>query len=741
MEKKEIIKEEQERLDYVIDLINKKLITARDLFKKQENFRIGFKEGQRGTHFIRQGLMSLYATEAYDLEKMLPSPYFGRMDFLQHGANEAMPIYIGKRALTDENNQIVTYDWRSPICNMYYDYPLGEAEYNNGIEVIKGEIKRKRQPIIENSKLVDVLEQDTLTDDKVLLRYLSENADSRLKSIVATIQREQNQIIRSPLRANYLIQGVAGSGKTTVALHRIAYLIYNEAKNIKESEFMILGPNNYFLNYISELLPDLDIHSVSQSTFEEIAMNSINSKMKLDSQNVTLQKVLSTEVDKSIISYKSSVRFLELLEDYIRQYILSNIQESIQYEGLELCKSDRLKIYIDSISSKNNYTNVSYGKKIDSLIKLLTKEIKEKSSDLTHEIWLRYRDEYLSLSKDDPKRKEILEISDAKNAEIKKGCQKTLKEYFKFAKISPINLYKSFIESLTPEMINDSSIDIEELKRYTLGNLKNKKLSNEDLAPLLLTTFLTRGVNAYENFEHLVIDEGQDLSMAQYYVLKILFPKCTYDIYGDLNQSIYAYQGISSWEELSQMMFNSKTVKLDLNKGYRTTAQISDGANYVLDELGSEMSESVARDGETISITQVDFEDMDLQLLNQIDNYLNKGYKTIAIICKDAKETDVVYDNLQKLGINIHKISEEDQTYEGGLCIMPSYLSKGLEFDGVVIYDASNEKYDNNSEIDMKLLYVAMTRALHELSINYNRKLTKPLTNLVEQQKTRTRKQ
>ena len=202
MEKKELIKEEQERLDYVINLINEKLNNARKKFKEHENFRIGFKEGQRGTQFIRQGLMSLYAIEEYNLERMLPSPYFGRMDFMQQGTNESLPIYIGKRALTDEMGKIITYDWRTPICNMYYDYPLGDAQYFNGYENIKGQITRKRQPIIEDGKLLDVLEQDTLTDDKILLRYLSENADSRLRSSVATIQREQNQIIRSPLKFN-----------------------------------------------------------------------------------------------------------------------------------------------------------------------------------------------------------------------------------------------------------------------------------------------------------------------------------------------------------------------------------------------------------------------------------------------------------------------------------------------------------------------------------------------------------
>ena len=291
MERDRIFKEEQEHLNKVIKLINEKLVEAEKNFEAHKNFIIGFKEGQRGTQFTRQAMMSLFATEMSDLNFLSKNPYFGRMDFLQDGSEEPKQIYIGRRAIHDDT-KIVSYDWRSPISCMYYDYPIGEAEYeNNGIKT-KGQLLRKRQITINNGQLVNVQEQDTLTDDNILLSCLSENADSRLKSIIATIQSEQNKIIRNPLKNNYIVQGVAGSGKTTVALHRIAYLLYNDAKTLKESEFMILGPNKYFLNYISELLPDLDINSVSQSTLDQIILSKIDSKVKLESQNETLQNVL-----------------------------------------------------------------------------------------------------------------------------------------------------------------------------------------------------------------------------------------------------------------------------------------------------------------------------------------------------------------------------------------------------------------------------------------------------------------
>lgn len=721
MEKEQIFIEEENHLKEMVKIISKKLDSAQKKFDEQKNFIIGFNEGMRGTQFTRQALMSTFATELSDMKVLIKNPYFGRMDFKENN-KDIENVYIGRRAIY-EDGKLLTYDWRSSIASMYYDYSIGDAEYKyNGI-TIKGEILKKRQILVENGELVKVDEQDTLTDDKILLSYLNANADSRLKSIVATIQREQNKIIRNPLKSNYIVQGVAGSGKTTVALHRIAYLLYTEAKNINETEFMILGPNKYFLNYISELLPDLDINSVSQSTFDDLILKKIDSKVKLESQNETLQNILLNKVNKECINYKSSLEYLNLIEQFIDYYVESHIKDSITYEGINLYDVKNLSYILD----KSHIKGYGYGQKINNLIKKIIKEVKENSSDLIHKNWQKYREEYLSLPKDHPKRDEIINITSEIEKNIKAGCSKQIKDYFKFANVNSLNLYIAFIENLDKFSNNKN---IEEIKKYTLEKLKKKKIGHEDLAPLLYINYLLKGISVYDEFSHLVIDEGQDLSLAEYYVLKLLFPKCTFDIFGDLNQSIYSYQGINNWGELNKLILNSSQL-LELNKGYRTTAQITEGSNYILGELGSNFSDCVARDGEQIKINESN--NLEKDLLNQVNNLLDKKYKTIAIICKDANETDLVHKKLIKLGLNIHKISESDLTYSGGLCIMPSYLSKGLEFDAVIIYDASDKKYNNESIIDMKLLYVAMTRALHELNINYNGQLTIPLNRMVNE--------
>lgn len=727
MNKEEIFLYEKNRLKEVVDTINEEIRKTEKNFGNQEHTIIGFKEGLRGTQFTRQALMSLYATKIYDLKSIISNPYFGMFTFESKDGNNE--VYLGKKAVMD-GAKVIAYDWRSPICSMYYDYNIGDAEYmaNTG-EKIKGKITKKRQIIIKDGELKDVDEQDTLSTDTILLKYLNENSDARLKSIISTIQKEQNKIIRSPLQGDYIIQGTAGSGKTTVALHRIAYLLYNEAKNVSEADFMILGPNKYFLNYISELLPDLDIKNVSQLTFEEIAMEYIDiPKLKLESKNKTLQNILSNNINDNIIKYKSSVEYLQLIEKFVDYYVLSHIKEDIVYKGMKLCSAEDIAPnFIKSVYS----TERSYNEKSKSLIKRMIKKVKDNSDDLAHNYWVKYRDEFLNLPKGSPRRQEILDDVNKVQAEIKKGCPTIIKNYFKFLKVNPIILYQTFIENLN-FLETNANININELQNYTLAKLSKKQINFDDLSPILLINYMINGVKNFKNYSYLVIDEAQDLSLAQYYILKKIFPSAKFNVFGDVNQSIYDYQSIHNWEELDSEIFNEKAKILSLNKSYRTTTNISDTANLVLEHLGKNGSECVARLGNDINI----YNDISAQkIVLQIRELLEKEYQTIAIICKDNEETNKLYKQIHKLGLQVSIITETNEEYNGGICIIPSYLSKGLEFDAVILYNANKENYSENS-IDSKLLYVAITRAMHELYINYEGELTVPLKQLLKNNKT-----
>lgn len=722
----EIYNYEYQRLQKVIEIINEKLEEAKNNFKKQEHNIIGFKEGQRGTQFTRQSMMSLYATEVYDLKFILSNPYFARFDFKGLNEKEINEIYIGKKLITGKNGEIIAYDWRSPICSMYYDYNIGKSEYKLNNETKKGEILSKRQIIIKDGVLKDVLEQDTLSNDSILMKYLNEHADSRLKTIIATIQKEQNKIIRSPMNKDYIIQGVAGSGKTTVALHRIAYLLYNEARNTNEADFMIIGPNKYFLNYISELLPELDVKNIYQTTFDEIALNNLNCKVKVESRNITLQNVLSNQTDKEIISYKNSMQYMNLIERFINDYMKSHLTEAITYEGIELCSKERLSVIYDSI-----FNTRSYSERINNFAKMLTKQIKEHYDDLIHQVWLNYREEVLSLPKNSPERKELTKMVDEIQETIKKGCSTQIKNYFKFTKVNSLYLYQAFIENIDLYK-NEISVDIDKLKEYTLSKLTKKQITSDDLAPMLLINQMLNGIKQDGKYNHLVIDEAQDLSIPQYYMLKRIFPQAKIDVFGDINQSIYDYQAFDNWEQLNSVIFDNKAEFLELNKSYRTTTQIADTSKLVLEKLKNNNSVNcITRSGKDVFVSSNE-ENNVITIINQIKQIIDNGYETIAIICKDDKETENLFKKLKKYNLDITKISENNEKYTGGLCILPSYLSKGLEFDAVIISNANDILYTEDN-IDLKLLYVSVTRAMHELYINYNGNITKSLESLVKE--------
>ena len=314
--------------------------------------------------------------------------------------------------------------------------------------------------------------------------------------------------------------------------------------------------------------------------------------------------------------------------------------------------------------------------------------------------------------------------------EIKKGCPTSIKNYFKFMKVNPLALYQSFIENLNIFTQNDQN-SLKELQDYTLSRLSKKQIGFEDLSPLLLINYSLNGVKDFKDFSYLVIDEAQDLSLAQYYVLKKLFPSAKFNVFGDVNQSVYDYQSIHDWDELNKVIFNNKANMLDLNKSYRTTVNISNASNLILSHLGQNNSECVARPGNEIIVSNdITYNN----LVSQIKTLLDKEYQSVAIICKDEKESNMVYKKLSKLGLNVSVITEKNEEYHGGLCIMPSYLSKGLEFDAVILYNANNINY-TDSYIDSKLLYVAMTRAMHELYVNYNGELPIALKSLSKNKK------
>lgn len=711
--------EEEEYLEYVKESLEKE---KEYCIKEMKEIPKRYTNVLQGDSFLVEGLMSTQATKLRKLELAENKPYFGRIDFLSDGSNNVAKIYVGKTTIRDKNSEIVTTDWRTPICSLYYDSDLGKVSYEAPFGLQYGDLKLKRQIIIEDGKLVDVLDTNLASNDELLQPYLSVNADNKMKTIIASIQKEQNEIIRKPISENIIVQGVAGSGKTSVALHRIAYLIFNLEKKINSSQFLVIGPNRYFLNYISSVLPELETEPVEQQTYIDLINSLTKEKLTLDTQSTIFNHEKKQEEYKKIQAFKTSLAYKKALDYFMKNYLSNGIvSEGFIIDNEEIYSANEIKKMI--FSGVNSYPN------FENACNYFVEKFKNNIENIYSDLNQKYRKIYTSdLPKDDPIRKEAVSKSTELDFLIKKEGIKLLKNYFKKLQLGPLNIYKLFIANLEQYTNDLSDAELLNLQGNTLKNLNKKKVTFEDLPSLLHINNLLYKTNCQYN--HIVIDEAQDYGMFHFDAIKETFPNSTFSIYGDLAQSIYSYRGIKNWESVALEIFGNNCSILNLNKSYRTTIEITNNANKVLKEMNLSEAEPVIRHGAEVSFEGL-AKDNDYKIA-KIREWQNKGYKTIAIICKDEKEATNVYKKILSSNIDVTHITDNQTEYKGQVIVLTSNLSKGLEFDAAIINDASSDIYSIDSKLDMHLLYVASTRALHELEILYDKQLCAVFNNIVE---------
>jgi len=643
------MKEELNHLDYtlnkyseVIEDSNLKLGNLKNLYKHDYDAMLEEKYRLEG--------------EIKSIEKAKLNPYFARIDF---EGREKDICYIGKLGVSDYDNNIITVDWRAPISSLYYDSNVGNASYESPDGIVEGKLLLKRQYVVEDSKLISFHDVDTVSNDELLKPYLGVSADSRLKNIVSTIQSEQNKIIREKLGKNLVIQGVAGSGKTTVALHRIAYLVYNNRNLFKPSDYMVIGPNKFFVSYISKVLPDLDVNGVSEYTLDELMIKYVDEKFVI---NNCLDKI--KDIDE-VSKYKTSMEMKKEIDRYFKNLeILPN--EDFKINDIKILSNSFIKNIYDEI---NKTTFKSIKSRIDRLILLLNKYVNDN------------KDSIISKLIRDKIDKKVIE-------ELKNNLNSYLKKYF-------VILNKK-VKDIYIDILNNSNIDTK--------TIKQNNIEIEDIPSLIYIKYRLSGSDIFHNYKHIVIDEAQDYGEFNFYVLKKIFKNSTFSIYGDLAQSLYSYRSISNWECLNDVFDNLEIMKL--NKSYRTTIEIMDEANKINELLKIDKAIPVIRHGDNVEYTNRNI----LELITE----LKEKYNSIAVITKTQEEANSLYNDL-KDKININLINSNNLNYDSNINILPSYLSKGLEFDSVIISDRNS--FDYKSNLDLKLLYVSMTRALHKLYI------------------------
>lgn len=664
-----------------------------------------------------------------NLESSHSNPYFARIDFTYDEDNKKVTIYIGKNGVTKDNNIVVT-DWRAPISSLYYDSEVGRCQYEAPMGIITGEMGLKRQFEIDDGQLINYFDVDLVSNDSLLQRYLNSNNDSRLKTIVATIQQEQNSVIRRNLNNNLIIQGVAGSGKTTVALHRIAYLVYNYINTIKQSQYLVIGPNPVFLKYIKSVLPELDVTGVVQYTFEDLARDYIGENIKIKSSSEKVTKSINGKRTNDIDKFKCSINYKLLLDEFMSAFFQSLVSKDLMLGDFKLLDQS-------VIEQTFMMTEVEHSKDLKNRVEITIERLCRLIENNKGEIVSKYGDYCFEEFKNAKSSEEIEKYRKlfAKNRNlIEKNCRELLRKYFSKAKIDATKLYKIFLQSIGDLKVSDFS-DIHTLKSETLQGIRKNEYDFEDLAALMYIKSMISTNKMYESIKHVVVDEAQDLGEFNFTVIKKCLPNATFSIFGDLAQSIYDYRGIDSWHTLKQNVFEDKAEVINFNKSYRTTAEIMQVADNVSNSIGLGKSELVVRHGKPVQISSINEPtEMSNHILGKIKEYVSKGYKTIAVISKTDLLSLCINEELQKLGMSLPNVTETDDLSDEKfkICTISNQLSKGLEFDAVIINGASEDVYNSSNSLDMKLLYVAITRALHEIDIVYSGELTSPLKPFVK---------
>ena len=710
---------EQQKLEQTIKIISELLgIEQKELERVYNDYSREIDERLRVANFRKNHIKVL--------EKASSNPYFARIDFKAITDSDFKEIYIGRNGISKDGKVLIT-DWRAPISSLYYDSSTGKTSYKSPTGDVLGEVALKRQYDIENGKLIEYFDVDLVSSDNLLQKYLNANNDSRLKSIVATIQSEQNDIIRRPIDENVIIQGVAGSGKTTVALHKIAYLVYNYINSVKQSQYLVIGPNPVFIKYIKTVLPDLDVSGVSQLTFEQFAKDYIGEEIEINPSNKKISASIagkSNDIDK----FKSSMLYKNMLENFFELYLKGIVSKPLKLNDFVVLTEEEIApIFARALEEQH----ATLQGRVDATIERLIDYVKNNVDS----ILTRYNEyennlfKNASLEERESLRKKFIK----ERIEIQKNCSATIRKYFAKAVLSPIKLYRLFIS-----MLDDFNIygykKINELKKTTMANIKGNKYDFEDLAALLYLKLRTEPNRQYSNIKHTVIDEAQDLGIFNFYVLKKCLPTSTFSIFGDLAQSIYDYRGIDNWDEVNSLIFNNKANIVNFNKSYRTTASIMNVADAISESINLGKSDLVVRQGLPVSFDEAPTSnELVEQIANKIKEYKEKGYKTIAVISKTDLLSRYINDDLRELGIVIPNVTEKDDVSldEFSVCTISNQLAKGLEFDAVILNNVNDKIYSCDSTLDMKLLYVAVTRALHELDITYNGKIPEVLQKFV----------
>lgn len=616
-------------------------------------------------------------------ERALEKPYFGRVDYLDREDKENYTLYIGKNGVVKDGTEPLIIDWRAPVSSIYYENQVGEGSYQvpeQGVRQVT--LDRKRTYEIAQGRLADYYDAEVIANDELLTKYLGKNKEAVLGEIIATIQKEQNDIIRVTPYRNIVVQGVAGSGKTTVAMHRISYILYNYGERFKPKEFFVIGSNKMLLNYITGVLPELDVRGINQMVMEDFFIWLLDRDFKEKSYKVKRKEPGEEEkLSGDFRGFKSSLAWLECLKSY-----LGRLERRTLPVKTICCWEEEVYPAKDIQSFLENNSRYSIQNKIDMLNKRVLIKVKN-----------------------------YLEATGAETDAIRAESKKYRNYFGKNTWKQPVlENYCEFVEELLKER-EDYREELLELS----ARLAKKELDAYDLASLVYLKHRIKDTEEMDEVRHIVIDEAQDFGTLVFGVMKEILSKATYTIMGDVSQNINYASGMNDWEVLKSRIFSPERDKFYvLAKSYRNTIEISEFAEKILKHgsFASYKIEPIIRHGNVPEIlADIPKGKLAERCAEKIRQWQGKGYETIAVICRDKAESAQVRDELSAY-LAIEPTDTEETAFSAGVMVLPVALTKGLEFDTVLLWNPTKEKYPYN-DANVKLLYVAATRALHELAV------------------------
>ena len=636
-------------------------------------------------------------------QRATKKPYFGRIDFLDETLQKEEALYIGRGGIAKDTTHQVVVDWRAPVANAYYENGLGECSYHapDGRELpIRLDLKRTYE--IDNGRLLDYFDTEVIANDELLTKYLAKNKQAVLGEIIATIQKEQNDIIRKTPYHNIIVQGVAGSGKTTVAMHRISFILYNYAERFRPEDFYIVGSNRILLEYITGVLPDLDVYGIRQMTMEQLFVRLLYEDWDEQSCSI-LENTAAAQgsMDRGTFGWFQALTEFGVRIEAERICMDSVVLDRRQFvEGL---KGGVAGVFDEREGEPQPSDLVALlsGKAIRDYVEQTNASVQTKINMLNERLIIKIKDEFL---------KNGLRYSEKE----RKAILKEYRGYFgkKIFDISIFELYQRFL--------------LEQKEKGYEVSVPEQAYDVYDLAALAYLYKRMKETEVISEAHHVVIDEAQDYGMMAYAVLKYCMKDCTYTVMGDVSQNIHFGFGLADWEELRKLLCSQDGDSFGiLKKSYRNTVEISEFATKILHHGSFEPYpvEPIIRHGKEVEVMQLPTKrELYEETARRCRAWQKQGLNTIAIVCRTPEKAELVARQLGRL-IPVCESNPDKAVFSDGIMVLPVVYTKGLEFDAVLIFDPDKEEYPVDDG-HAKLLYVAATRALHELCVLYREELT-----------------